>query len=365
MKLQKEDIVEDIEKNRIRKSINRRRIRKYRRDRDGIMAPGFMEIGSFLEDEILSVTELGEGHINDTFLVETSNGKYVAQRLSKNMDKHKIEYNYNLYSEVFERSGWLYPQMIKDKKGRYFCADASSDNWRMYKYLDGTVLDAAYIVSLEDTQAKEIIRAYGKGLAKLHGLLRTIQNKPKTVCPNLHDLKKHYEEYLQIKSSGGLKKMSRDYELEKQLENMVEYHIKQSGESISSAENGTIYSIIHGDPKISNVLFKDSEVVGFLDLDTIMWGSLLDDIADAIRSCCIIDGRVSTSLMKSFIEGYMSEAPEDVVEIIDSNLYGAFAKICVELALRYYMDEISGAGYFKEKYPGYRIKRTRELLELL
>lgn len=360
------------------------------------METDILKISSFIEDEILSVTELRDGHINDTFLVETASGKYVAQRLSKNMDKQKIEYNYNLYSEVFEGCGWLYPRMIKDKMGMYFSTDSSDANWRMYKYLEATVLDASMIASIEEAQAKEIIYAYGKGLAELHSILRMIQNKPKAVYPNLHDLKKFYEEYLRIKYSKDLNEISRDYDLEEQLENLAEYHIKQSeallnggiemilkepGESIlkeldekvlkepdksiRTEKNGTIFSIIHGDPKISNVLFNDGKVVGFLDLDTIMWGSLLDDIADAIRSCCIIDGKVSSGLMESFMDGYKSEAPEEVAEIIDNNLHEAFAKICVELALRYYMDEISGAGYFKEKYPGYRIKRTRELLELV
>ena len=73
------------------------------------------QLAKRLDDEILSVTELGDGHINDTFLVEASNGKYVAQRLSKNMDIDKLEYNYDLYSEVFEGFGWLYPKMIKDE----------------------------------------------------------------------------------------------------------------------------------------------------------------------------------------------------------------------------------------------------------
>ena len=330
------------------------------------------QLAKRLDDEILSVTELGDGHINDTFLVEASNGKYVAQRLSKNMDIDKLEYNYDLYSEVFEGFGWLYPKMIKDEMGRYFCADADGSNWRIYKYLDGTVLDASVIGSLDETHAKEIIYAYGKGLAKLHGILRTIQNKPKAVYPNLHDLKKYYEDYLRIKCSRTINEKSRDYDIEVQLEKLSEYYIKQSedllkglDETLKTEKYGNIYSVIHGDPKISNALFIDGKVAGFLDLDTVMWGSLLDDIADAIRSCCITDGRADTSFMESFIDGYKSEALEDVVAMIDINLHDAFAKICVELALRYYMDEISGKGYFKEKSPGYRIKRTRELLGLI
>ena len=322
------------------------------------MESGLMYINDFLDDEILSINEFGDGHINDTILVETQSGRYVAQRIESGMDISKLEYNYKLYSEVFVNHDWLYPKWIKDKKGSFFGTDPSGGNWRMYKYLDGTVLDESVIASSEDDHVKDIIYSYGQGLAKFHGILRNIKEKPQAVYPDLHNLRKYYEEYLRIKNTGAINEIFRDYDIEKQLEYLVECHIMQKS-------SGNIFSIVHGDPKLSNVLFRDGSVIGFLDMDTIMWGSLLDDIADAIRSCCIIDGKVSIGFMEIFMNGYTSDAPKNVVEHVDKNLHEAFAKICTELALRYYTDEISGAGYFKEKYPGYRIKRTRELLKLI
>ena len=109
------------------------------------------------------------------------------------------------------------------------------------------------------------------------------------------------------------------------------------------------------------MLFREEKVVGFLDWDTVMEGSVSEEIADCIRSACIKDGKLDIRAAKALIEGYISASGTD--EMITDLVPGAFDKICFELALRYYTDAISENKHFKEKYPGYRLKRAKELLQ--
>ena len=303
---------------------------------------------NFISDKILNISHLGDGHINETFLLETSKDRYVLQRIAANMDISKLEYNYNIYSEAFDKNDLMYPKLIRNREGGFFYTDTAGENWRMYKYIHGDILQGVL--------AEEIIYEYGKGLANLHRILRNVKAEPKAVFRDLHNLKKYYEKYLEIIRNQKNRSEYRDAHIEEEIEYRYE-HINHS-----TVNPGTV---IHGDPKLANTLFKDGHVVGFLDFDTIMCGSVLDDMADCIRSGCIADSKLDETLVRRFIDGYKYSAPAEMKEYIDNNLKEAFDKICLELAIRYYTDVISEGVYFKEKYPGYRMERVKSLIAFI
>ena len=298
----------------------------------------------FIDEEVLSVVPLGLGNINDTFIVEAGSGKYVLQRLQKKMDPAKLEYNYWLYSEICEREKILFPKWIRSGEGNFFVSDPEGDRWRMYPYIEGEILSAPL--------SEEQCYVCGEGLGMIHDALKKLSEAPKPVYPHLHDLGYYYEQYIVTLRGNNLCEGSRDADVEEQ--------IRRKMAEISSVDTG-IKSIVHGDAKISNMLFKDGKVIGFLDWDTVMEGSIPEEIADCIRSACISDGKLDTHAAKALIEGYKNTSRGD--EKITDLIPGAFNKICFELALRYYTDAISTKKHFKEKYPGYRLKRAKELLQ--
>ncbi len=298
----------------------------------------------FTDEEVLSVVSLGLGNINDTFIVETGSEKYVFQRLQKKMDSAKLEYNYGLYSEICEGENILFPKWIKSREGNFFVSDSDGDSWRMYPYIEGEILSTPL--------SEEHCYACGEGLGRIHAALKKLPEAPKPVYPHLHDLGYYYEQYIITLRGEDLCEGSRDADVEEQ--------IRRKMAEISSFDAG-IKSIVHGDAKISNMLFRDGKVIGFLDWDTVMEGSVPEEIADCIRSACILDGKLDTHAAKALIEGYKNASHAD--EKITDLVHAAFNKICFELALRYYTDSISNKKHFKEKYPGYRLKRAKELLQ--
>ena len=120
--------------------------------------------------------------------------------------------------------------------------------------------------------------------------------------------------------------------------------------------------LIHGDAKRGNMICRDGRVAGFIDLDTLMPGSVFDDIADCIRSC---DSRndADPMMIVHFIHGYEEGADTmftpDAIALIGQNT----VKHRFMLGLRYYTDYLSGNVYFKEEYPGQNLARARQLFE--
>ncbi len=302
----------------------------------------------FTRGKTLSVRLLSGGNINESFLIETGEERYVLQRLQKDMDLEKLEHNYRLYSAVCERRGWAYPVWLKNRAGSYFYTDCDGGTWRMYAYIEGDIP--------EPPLSNETLYACGRGLAEMHAILRELPEQPKAVYPHLHDLKRYYDNYLRLLSGGELCRENRDPDLEKIIGEKI-------NEMLSVQPSAS--SIIHGDPKLQNILFRDGAVIGFLDMDTVMVGSLAEDVADCVRSCCAFDGRFSASAAKRLLEGYQSVALQETAEEIISELPEVFNKINFELGLRYYSDAISNDKNFRDSDPKALLEKARMRLETI
>ena len=285
----------------------------------------------FITGKTLKAEPFGDGHINDTYRIYATEGIYVLQRLQPKMRTDSLEHNYEVYSDVLDHAGILYPKWVKDFDGKYFYTDDNGNSWRMYPFIDGSLLSAPL--------KRERLFALGQGIAGLHVAFGSMDGKPEAVYPMLHDLKYYYDRYVSILKRDNVRPDRRDDHLEAVIESSIGRFVDKGLEE---------KRIVHGDPKLANILFKDEKVIAFLDMDTVMMGSLSEDIADCIRSCCVSDKKTDRDAARIIVDGYVSAAPKDMAEEIKDRLPYAFEKICFELALRYYTDFISSYGIFKE-----------------
>jgi prepilin-type processing-associated H-X9-DG protein len=299
----------------------------------------------------LNINPLGDGHINETYLIIINSERFVVQKVQKGLDIRKLEYNYKLYSDACREHEFIFPEWTKissssdlnpsgsnesDTYFKYHYQDSNRDIWRIYPFIEGDVLKAPI--------SAEYLYACGEGLDRLHNIMDSIRNAPQAVYPHLHDLNYYYSIYTALLNSGEVSDELRNSDIEKILDSRINEFLNTSLDDIS---------VVHGDTKLGNILFKDGHVTAFIDIDTIMTGSRAEDIADCIRSCSIINGHFDIKAARTFLAGY-KKAYE--------NLPYALSKICFELALRYYTDALSKEQVFNEKYPGYHIDRTYELL---
>ena len=235
----------------------------------------------FIQSDILGIVPFGDGHINDTYRAMTSDGVYVLQHVRKAIDIGKLEHNYKLYAGACEAAGLYFPTWLKNRAGAYFFADPSGEHWRMYPWIEGEVLEAPL--------SEEALIACGRGLARIHATLQTISEKPQATYPMLHDLSYYFDRYLRVIGDAGerLGVAGKDSGAAGQrcetpgdvaLEALIQERITEFLELKLDKTK-----VIHGDPKLANILFQDGKVMAFLDFDTVMQGSLLEDVADCIR----------------------------------------------------------------------------------
>ena len=301
-------------------------------------------ISEYIDEPVSDITEIYGGHINKTFLV-TAKDKYVLQCL-----------NYDLYSEytdiltdnylsykiacetVSGTDNWNCPEWLMAKNGHFFYCE-ENNIFRMYRYIEGNNHPG------KDTDLYFI----GKGLGKIHSILSNCKNI-KPVHPDLYNLDYYYRQYLNTDKIINPRINECDKIISDNIEDML---------LIIDNEKG----IIHGDAKIGNMIINDNKVTGFIDLDTLMPGSLLNDMADCMRSCCsdkkyiLIEEKV-----KEFLDGYSHGFGKTLSDDKIQLLYQFYIRNRFMLGLRYYTDYLSGNIYFKENNPGDNLNKAKMLL---
>lgn len=131
--------------------------------------------------------------------------------------------------------------------------------------------------------------------------------------------------------------------------------------------------VVHGDPKISNVLFDGDRAVGLIDLDTCMRHTVIVDLGDAVRSWCRDGGedepqRFQLDRFEAILRGYAAEGPS-LTSGEQALIAGAGRLITLELASRFARDVLEDDyfAYDAERYPDRRSHnraRTRAMLYL-
>ena len=143
--------------------------------------------------------------------------------------------------------------------------------------------------------------------------------------------------------------------------------------------------VLHGDPKLSNVLFPEAPGPGasgpaatgsiatgptVIDYDTILVGPLAWDFGDFLRSTAARGEEdepqaagVDPVLLEAAAAAFLAAAPAPAREET-GELARAPAVIAFTLALRFLADHLAGDRYFRVRCPGQNLDRARTQLRL-
>lgn len=319
----------------------------------------------FIKPADVQISTLGEGVINDTFLAKSPEKCLVLQKINSQVfpDPELLIRNLQVVSKHLQaqvkqrKQRWEDVLLIPTVDGNGFVRDEETNLWRALSYIDNSVSVTKVQTTLQATQT-------GWALGRFHTKLATlpVQNLANPL-PGFHVLSSYLENYDQLnKPVSSSKKV--------QFCTAITDKYRVAALSLERAANsGKIdKAIIHGDPKIGNILFdrKTGRAVSIIDLDTIGPGYFQHDIGDCLRSICNRSGEENSDdsvtfdmeLCRATLEGYFQEAKRLFTATDLEFIYDGILAITFELGLRFFTDYLQGNIYFKCNDPEANLQKA-------
>jgi Ser/Thr protein kinase RdoA (MazF antagonist) len=297
---------------------------------------------------------LTSGHINRTYrarrvedVAERSPGRsteLIVQRLSP-IFAPEVNEDLDAITAHLAARGVCTPRLLRTDNDALWLADEQLEGvvWRALTFEAGQTILAADSVA-RCAEAGRLLGRFHRALADCRWPLRHQRL-------GVHDTRHHLA---RLRAALGQQREHRHYDL-----------IAPMGQRILAAAervalpDGLPERLVHGDPKISNILFDESgEARCLVDLDTLARMPLAVELGDALRSWCAPRGEelpdpIDVERFRAAVSGYAESAPP--ASWLDHAEWSAIAPttevIAVELAARFCTDAL------EERYFGWDASR--------
>ena len=319
------------------------------------------------QQDIIDISVLGNGLINDTYLVRCSSHTWVLQRLNRQVfpQPQLILANLQQLSRHLSNKPksdvkLCLPALLPTLQQQSCYIDSQQECWRALSYIPNS-FSKERLSSLAD--AEQI----GWGLGQFHRLCSdlAVDNLSDTL-PGFHITPEYYAQY-QVALEGAIA-----------VEKDAEYHyccqlIAAQAEHLSILEAakqcGELKTrIMHGDPKVNNFLFAQDtqQVISLIDLDTVKPGLIHYDLGDCLRSSCHNEQthHFELEIGAVILQSYLQQVREFMTAADYEYLYPCMQLIPFELGLRFFTDYLQGNRYFKVSSPKQNLERAVSQFQL-
>ena len=297
---------------------------------------------AFALDAEARVTPIEIGLINRTYRVERTSAeprRLILQRLHP-IFRGEVNRDFEAITAHLAEKGVTTPRLVPTTTGALWL-DAADGAWRAQTFLEGRV------VSVVSTP--EVARAAGAAAGRFHVAVADLQHTFHFTRPGAHDTPRHLAH---LRAA-----------LEAHANHPQFAAIRPVAERILAHALPTVpelpVRIIHGDLKLTNVLFDETltRAVALLDLDTLAHGTLAVELGDALRSWANPAGesaahaRVDLAIVEAALAGYAECAGALLTEDERRALPAGLETIALELASRFCADAL------EERYFGWDAQR--------
>lgn len=336
----------------------------------------------FNPEKVISIQKFGTGLINDTYIVEFKEIKYILQKVNNYVFQSPIGvmYNIDLITEhirnrvIYEGENYRNSTLtlVKSKLNKNFVIMNDDEYWRCYTWIDGITYDS--------TTDPEIFCEAGRAVGRFQHLLDGFHTRFLTDnIKNFHNTPYRYETFKDVVKIDDLNRVQECLE---EIEFVKARASKMNIITEAIAEKKIPRRVVHNDTKLNNIMFsKDGKkALCLIDLDTAMKGSLVYDYGDALRlgASTAAEDEVDLSkvninfdLVRAFTYGFLETIKDIIVkEEIDLLLTGYFT-ITLELGMRFLTDYLDGDKYFalkdeqRAKRPKINLERARNQFKLV
>jgi Ser/Thr protein kinase RdoA (MazF antagonist) len=308
----------------------------------------------------------GAGLINATFLVSSGGDRYILQRINETVfpEPERLMFNLAVLEKHLQQRGDgrpRIPPLIAARDGRPFVLGRDGGVWRLMEFIAGT----RTIARIDDPeQAREVGRILGGFHASTGDLPpdRLVETLPGFhVTPNYLARFDRVLDGLGADGRDGIQRESAFLEARRDVAEILE---------TARRDGRTPLRVIHGDPKLDNILFDRTtgRAVSLIDLDTVQPGLVHYDFADCLRSCCNrggesadgIDGvRFDLDVCRQILSAYAAET-RDLLGAAEIGLvFAAIRLMPLELGLRFLTDHLEGDRYFRVTERGQNLRKAR------
>ncbi len=324
-------------------------------------------VNIFIRDTEFEISEIGNGLINNTFLVAATHGKYILQKINTGIFKSPevLVENHLKVNEVLKQSPYSRQiiELIPDLKGDFLAKDNQEQHWRMLSF-----------VHPSKTFDKVPNATIAFEAAKCFGEFYKVINNQKIVftdaLPDFVNFEKRVSDYKSVIENAHADRKQIAAEEIAWMYNFLSFPNlwrRLVNEGKLPIRN------IHGDPKISNILFNsDAQAIAVIDLDTVMNAPILYDFGDMARSYCNLtnedDGALinnfSPEIYQSVKQGFLyhlkNSLTETELELLD---YAAQTVVLIQ-SMRFLGDYLLGDIYYKTDYATHNLDRSKNQIHL-
>lgn len=330
-----------------------------------------------IEGTISEVKPLGEGFINDTFIIKTEGNSpsYILQRKNKNIFTDvpaMMENIQKVTSHIKEKVRAANGNPMREamtvtptKDGKLYYLDNEGEFWATCVFIDDTI---AY----QAAETPELAKAGGRGIGKFQAQVADLKTPLTDILPGFHNIRYRFKQWDEVLAKDPV---NRKAEVAEEVE-WIEDRRDEMLRFWELVENGTIATrVTHNDTKINNILFdKKGDVLCVIDLDTVLNSTVLNDFGDAMRSYTntgleddenLNNVSMDLEIFKAYTEGYLEETIGFITKPELDYLAFSAKYITYEQVLRFLMDYIDGDNYYKVKSANHNLVRTRAQYKLL
>lgn len=336
-------------------------------------------IGAFaFEGSIRAYRPFGNGHINDTYVVEMQEGhRYIVQRINHEVFKKPWELMENvagvtefLRKKIIARGGDPLREtmnIVKTRDGANYYKDAIGCFWCAYLFIENAT-------TFELVRNPEDFYQSGLGFGRFQGMLADYPvDTLHEVIPNFHNTPVRLQNF---KDAVARDPLGRVKEVREEID-FVLAHEKDCFVLADLQKEGKLpLRVTHNDTKLDNIMIDNitHTALCVIDLDTVMPGLLVHDFGESIRfgAATSVEDEPDLSKMnldltlfevytRGFLEGCGGSLTECELDMLPMG-----AKIMtLENGMRFLADYIEGDIYYRIHYPTQNLNRARAQYKLI
>ncbi len=329
-----------------------------------------------VEGTIASIRPLGNGLINDTYLVVTAgeNDDYVLQRINnsifQNVDllQHNVEaVTSHIRKKLIEAGeddiSRKVLHFVETGEGKTYYMDGAGRYWRV----------SVFIPRAKTFEAVTPEYSYyaGKAFGNFEAMLVDLPETLGETIPDFHNMELRMRQLRDAVAQDAKGRLSEVRDIVDELES----HAHEMCKAERMGREGKLPKrVCHCDTKVNNMMFdEEGRVLCVIDLDTVMPSFVFSDYGDFLRTGANFVaeddpeiGKVGfrEDIFESFTKGYLESAKSFLTPVETENLPYAVALFPYMQCVRFLTDYINGDTYYKIKYPEHNLVRTRNQLAL-